>query len=157
MKKEAKLTPEYLKSLLDKYKLGELEADYVLDELSKLPYEDLGFAKLDHHRRVRTGYPEVIFGEGKNPGDVADIFGRLAERNSIVLCTRANYEMYHAVKMLTPLAEYHEECGIIEYCSDTLRKVGSVVVISAGTSDLRVAEEAAVVCELFGSQVTRIF
>lgn len=151
------MTPEYLKSLLDRYKTGELDTDFVLDELSKLPFEDIGFAKLDHHRRVRTGYPEVIFGEGKTPGDVADIFGRLAERNSVVLCTRASTEMYHAIKMLTPLAEYHEECRIVEYCSDTLRKVGSVVVISGGTSDQKVAEEAAVVCELFGSSVTRIY
>lgn len=151
------MTPDYLKQLLEQYKTGALDAETVVEELSKLPYEELGFAKLDHHRAVRTGYPEVIYGEGKTPGHAADIFGKLAQRNPIVLCTRASLEVARAIRMLCPEAVYHETCRVVEYRGEPVKAKGLVVVICAGTSDLSVAEEAAVVLEAFGSKVERIF
>jgi len=152
------VTPEYLKQLLERYKDGTLDAESVVDEISKLPYEELGFAKLDHHRRLRTGYPEVIYGEGKTPGQAADIFGRLAadDRNPVVICTRATPDIARAIRLLSPEAVYHEGCRVVIQGKPPKGK-GLVVVISAGTSDLHVAEEAAVVLEAFGSRVERIY
>lgn len=120
-------------------------------------YEDLGFAKVDHGRKNRNGYPEVIYGEGKTPRQASLIFQNLALRNECVLCTRANAEIYLAVKELVPEAIYHEECRIIELRGRKEAPIGCVVVATGGTSDIPVAEEAAVTLEAFGSKVTRLY
>jgi NCAIR mutase (PurE)-related protein len=120
-------------------------------------YEDLGFAKIDHGRKARNGYPEVIYGEGKTPEQAALIFQRLAEQNDNLLCTRTTPEMAEAIKTLTADAIYHEACHIVELRRADPGSVGSVVVATGGTGDIPVAEEAAVVLEAFGSRTARLY
>jgi len=146
-----------IRSLIDKYKYNEIGADEVMAVLKALPCEDLGFARIDHHRRLRNGYPEVIYGEGKSPEQAAAIFQRLAAHNGNVLCTRATTEMAEAIRAVEPEAVYHPVCRIVERRRTTSEEVGLVVVATGGTSDIPVAEEAATVLESFGSRVERLF
>ena len=149
------MNPEHLRHLLESLKQGEVTTDDVLARVKSLGYEDLGFAKIDHHRRIRNGYPEVIYGEGKTPAQVAEIFRRLADNNPNVLCTRASAAAAEAVLAAVPGAEYHELCRIVGLRRDQTAPVGRVALAAAGTSDLPVAEEAAISLEVFGSQVER--
>lgn len=126
-------------------------------DMNKREFEDLGFAKIDHDRASRKGYPEVIYGAGKTPAHAAAIFQKLSERNEDVLCTRASAEMAEAIKKLTPLAVYHDNCGIVELKRSNIKPKGMVAVVSGGTSDIRTAEEAALTLEFFGSKVERIY
>ncbi len=151
------MTNEHLRELLDRLAGGHATTDEVLAKLQKLPFEDLGFAKIDHHRRIRNGYPEVIYGEGKTPAQVAEIFARLADHNPNVLCTRASAEKAEAVRARVPEVRYHELCRILELRRDPAPLVGSVALAAAGTSDLPVAEEAALALEVFGSKVERLY
>ena len=146
------MTPEYLKDLLKRHKEGSLGTEEALGELSRLPFEDLGFARLDHHRAVRTGYPEVVFGQGKSPAQAAEIFRRLSERNSYVLCTRATPEMADAIISAVPGAVYHGAARVVERRASPPAEEGLVAVLCAGTSDLAVAAEAEVVCRALGSR-----
>ena len=147
-----------LKTLLEEVQAGALPIDEALRKLRDLPFKDLGFARLDTHRELRTGYPEVVFCEGKTTEQVVTILLHLVAHGSPVLASRANPELYQAVKAALPKAVYHETARII---SQGTRKPqengGTVLVVSAGTSDLPVAEEAAVVCELLGNKVERLF
>ncbi len=120
-------------------------------------YEDLGFVKIDHDRKERNGYPEVIYGEGKTPEQAAAIFKSLAERNDAVICTRAGERMASAVAELVPEAVYHKECRVITLRRNAGEPEGCVVVATGGTSDISVGEEAAVVLETFGSRVERLY
>jgi len=149
-----------LLQMLQRLQAGEASPEDVLKRLEDLPFEDIGFAKIDHHRALRSGMPEVVFGLGKSPGQVAAIFERIAASGVDVLATRATEEMFQAIRQVAPNAEYHELARCV-----TLRQTepgtqgnarGKVAVACAGTSDLPVAEEAAVTAELFGAQVTRI-
>ena len=149
--------PSNLRHLLESLKRGEVSTDDVLARVKTLGYEDLGFAKLDHHRRVRTGYPEVIYGEGKTPGQVGEIFRRLADREPNVLCTRADEAAAEAIRRQVPEARYHELCRIVELRRSQAPPVGRVGLAVAGTSDLPVAEEAAISLEVFGSRVERMY
>ncbi len=151
------MTPEHLRHLLESLKRGEVSTEDVLGRLKRLSFEDVGFAKIDHHRRIRNGYPEVIYGEGKTPEQVAEIFARLAGQNANVLCTRAGRPTADAVRERVPQAQYHEICRIVELRRDTVAPVGLVALAAAGTSDLPVAEEAAVALEVFGSRVERVY
>ncbi|MDW7710698.1 MAG: nickel pincer cofactor biosynthesis protein LarB [Deferrisomatales bacterium] len=151
------MTPDHLRHLLESLKQGEISTDDVLDRLKSLSFEDVGFAKIDHHRRMRNGYPEVIYGEGKTPEQVAEIFGRLAGHNPNVLCTRASAAVAEAVRDRVPEARYHGLCRVVELRRDTVAPVGLVALAAAGTSDLPVAEEAAVALEVFGSRVERVY
>jgi pyridinium-3,5-biscarboxylic acid mononucleotide synthase len=128
-----------------------------LDRLRDLPFEDLGFAKLDHHRALRTGMPEVIFAQGKSTTQVAQIFERMAKASGNVLATRASRECYDAVKSAEPRAVYHDTARAItlEQTQAPAGK-GNVCVVCAGTSDLPVAEEAAVTARLMGNAVELI-
>jgi hypothetical protein len=128
-----------------------------LDRLRDLPFEDMGFAKLDHHRALRTGMPEVIFSQGKSTAQVAQIFERMAKAGGNVLATRASREYYEAVKSTEPRAVYHEMARAItlEQTQAPAGK-GNVCVVCAGTSDLPVAEEAAVTARLMGNTVELI-
>jgi pyridinium-3,5-biscarboxylic acid mononucleotide synthase len=151
------VTTEHIRELLDRLAAGRATTDEVLGKIQKLPFEDLGFAKVDHHRRIRNGYPEVIYGEGKTPGQVAEIFARLADHNPNVLCTRASAAAAEAVLKRVPEARYHELCRLVEIRRDPAEPVGSVALAAAGTSDLPVAEEAAIALEVFGSRVERLY
>lgn len=146
-----------LHNLLESHKKDEISTEDVLSKLKALPFEDLGYAKIDHHRKIRNGYPEVIYGEGKTPQQAAEIFKRLAEHNQNVLCTRASTEMAETIIKVVPKAQYHDRCRIVEVSRDMAKKEGLVLVASAGTSDQSTAEEAAVVLESFGSNVERLY
>ena len=122
------------------------------------PFVDLGFARVDLDRRRRTGFPEVIFGQGKTPAEVARIAQVILERETVLLATRISREQFDAVQVEFPTAVYHERarCLTIERQPLPKRKL-SVAVVAAGTSDLPVAEEAAITLEIFGNKVERIY
>ena len=144
-----------LRELLESVRAGEVDIDQAVKSLRQLPFEPLGFATVDHHRAIRCGFPEVIYCPGKTPEQVAEIFDRLAAAAGEVLATRAEPEVYQAVAARRPQAEYDERAKAI-----TLRQgaaaeqVGHVAVVSAGTSDLPVAEEARITAETMGARVT---
>lgn len=153
---------ESLKQLLEAVAAGgSIEA--ALESLRTLPFEDLGFAKVDHHRAVRTGRPEVVYCQGKATQHVVDIVGRLSARNPVVLATRATREVFDAVQASLPQATYHELARIIE-----VRDPASVppvhgdddpfiLVVSAGTADLPVAKEAVATARAMGSRVEELY
>jgi len=147
-----------LRDLLDRLKNGQIDTDTALEKLKKLPFEDIGYAKLDHHRSLRTGFPEVVFCEGKTSLQVSQIFTKLANSNSNVLATRASRDVYSAVSKACPKAQYHELARCITVEKEAVHKYKSpVLVISAGTADLPTAEEAAVTAEIMGGNVTRLY
>jgi NCAIR mutase (PurE)-related protein len=147
---------EAVLELLRQLEANQTTPEAVAERLAALPFEDLGFAKLDHHRSLRSGLPEVIFASGKTPEQVAAIFARLAASGVSVLATRASAEHFAAVQITTPAAQHHELARCITLAQNAPASAGRVAVICAGTSDLPVAEEAAITAELFGAQVNRI-
>ncbi|HUD57001.1 MAG TPA: nickel pincer cofactor biosynthesis protein LarB [Terracidiphilus sp.] len=143
-----------IESLLKDVSEGRTGVGDALERLKDLPFEDLGFAKLDHHRALRTGMPEVIFAAGKITAQVAAIFGRMAKAGGNVLATRASHEAFEAVAALEPAAIYHEAARAITLAQAPVTPgKGTVAVVCAGTSDLPVAEEAAVTARLMGNTV----
>lgn len=128
------------------------------DTLQTMPFEDLGFARVDHHRALRQGFPEVILGLGKTPAQIAAIAERLVVRGQSLLVTRASEETFAAVQLVVPAASYHSVARAITFRqSDIPQGHGVVLVVAAGTSDLPVAEEAAVTAEVMGNTVDRLF
>jgi NCAIR mutase (PurE)-related protein len=151
------MTREAILQLLESVQAGEMTPGAAMRELSRLPYEDAGFARIDHHRGLRLGLPEVIYAAGKTPEQVAEIFARMAAAGGSVLATRATGETYEAVSERVPQAVYHEAARIIGLNRTSPREeAGPIAVICAGTSDLPVAEEAAVTAEYLGLHVKRI-
>src|SRR5438128_985773 len=147
-----------LRKLLQQVKKGTLSPDEAVARLRHMPFEDLGFAKVDHHRRLRTGMPEVIFSGGKSPQQIAKIFKSMAGHGGNVLATKANAEHFRAVKKAVRKAEYHELAHAIVLKQDSTRYGnGTVVVVSAGTSDIPVAEEALVTAEVMGNEVAHLY
>jgi pyridinium-3,5-biscarboxylic acid mononucleotide synthase len=146
-----------MEALLTAVREGKTDVAEALERLKNLPFEDLGFAKLDHHRALRTGMPEVIFASGKTDEQVAKIFARMAAAGGNVLATRASRVCFEAVVVAEPRAEYHEtaKCITLSQASAVVGK-GTVAVVCAGTSDLPVAEEAAVTARLMGNTVELI-
>jgi pyridinium-3,5-biscarboxylic acid mononucleotide synthase len=151
-----------IESLLNEVREGRTEVNDALARLRDMPFEDIGFAKVDHHRALRTGMPEVIFSAGKTPAQVAHIFARMAQHGGNVLATRASAEMFRAVRELESFgaqqrAEYHETARCITLTqSPAAPGKGAIAVVCAGTSDLPVAEEAAVTARLMGNTVELI-
>ena len=153
------MNAESLRKLLQDIRDGKISADEGLVRLNHLPFEDLGFAKVDHHRSLRAGMPEVIFGEGKTPKQVAEIFARLAKKqNGNILATRTTKAQFAAVKKKVGGVEYREPARAI-LLSRNHRKTGKgrIAVVSAGTSDIPIAEEAAVTAEVMGNDVQRLY
>lgn len=147
-----------LRKLLQQVKKGDLSPDEAVSRLRHMPFEDLGFAKVDHHRRLRTGMPEVIYSDGKTPQQVASIFKSMAGHGGNVLATRATAEHFRAVKKAIRKAEYHELARAIVLKQDPTRYgKGAVVVVSAGTSDVPVAEEALVTADVMGNEVAHLY
>ena len=146
-----------LRELLQSFQEGSLSLEEMLERLRRLPYEDIGFAELDHHRALRRGFPEVILGEGKSEAQLVAIAERLAAASDRLLITRVDVETYGAVKQRLPDARYHADARAITLDRSRERRWPGVVVLCAGTSDLPVAEEAAVTAELMGSQVERYY
>jgi NCAIR mutase (PurE)-related protein len=148
---------EALLELLRRLEAGKIAPEEAADRLASLPFEDLGFAKVDHHRSLRSGMPEVILAAGKTPSQVAEIFAELAASGVNVLATRASQEHFNAVRETVPAAELHALARCITLSQSNLEKsAGRVAVVCAGTGDLPVAEEAAITAELFGARVTRV-
>lgn len=146
-----------LRELLEAVAAGEKSIDAALDTLKALPYEDLGFATLDHHRSLRWGFPEVVFCQGKTPEQSAQIMARLAQRNDRVLATRATSEHFTAAQQYLPELHYNPaaRCIWLDRTADRPRHDG-VVLVAAGTSDLPVLEEAAITLDLIGHRAHRI-
>src|SRR5262249_469915 len=131
---------EQLKDLLLEFKEGRLDLDQALERMRHLPYEDLGYAQVDHHRSIRVGFPEVIFGPGKTPEQIIGIASSLLERSSNLLITRVNRATFERVRAIAEWAEFHESCGAISVRRDsTMRGRGVIAVVTAGTSDIAVA------------------
>jgi NCAIR mutase (PurE)-related protein len=152
------MTSDDLKSLLQNVGSGALSVDSALDRLRHLPFEDLGFAKLDHHRALRHGMTEVVFGKGKTPEQVAIIAGKLLEHSKNLLVTRATQEMAERVKEVCAEAEYHPLSGVVRVWRDhELHGKGTVAVVCAGTSDIPVAEEARLTAEVMGNHVDAVY
>ena len=146
-----------IEALLNEVHEGRLAVGDAVERLKDLPVEDLGFAKLDHHRALRTGMPEVIFGAGKTVAQVAQIFARMAQAGGNVLATRVSSEMFEAVHKAEPRAEFHETARAITLAqAPAVPGKGTIAVVCAGTSDLPVAEEAAVTARLMGNEVELI-
>jgi NCAIR mutase (PurE)-related protein len=152
-----------MKRLLEDVKSGRLEIEEALSLLRDLPYQDLGYAMLDHHRGLRKGFPEVVFCQGKSPAQVAEILGELSKRHDRVMATRADEQTFKAVQRAVPEAVYHAQARIIlvdkgaEEHELPDEDAGYVLVVSAGTSDMPVAEEAAVTLGILGSRVERLY
>ena len=154
------MKPETIFELLQQVRDGGLRPEQAMERLSNLPYEDTGFAKIDHHRQLRNGLPEVIYAAGKTPVQVAEIFYRMAVMGGDVLATRADEAAFAAVQAMIPEAQYFPVARIVALRSPGGREEGprgSLAVVCAGTSDLPVAEEAAVTAELMGAEVRRIY
>ena len=152
------LNSESIRRLLEQVRKGKLSPDDAVEKLRHLPFEDLGFAKVDHHRHLRVGMPEVIFSPGKTPHQVAEIFKRLAQHAPNILATRASREQFLAVKKSLRGAKFDPTARAILLQRDyTVYGKGKITVISAGTSDMPVAEEAAITAQLTGNQVERIY
>jgi hypothetical protein len=147
-----------VEKLLNGVKNGNTSIEDALEVLKNFPYTDLGFARIDHHREMRTGYPEIIYCAGKTVEQVKEIFRVMSERENNVIGTRANQEMYEAVKSATPDAVYYPVARIISLQKKKPEAPKSkIAIITAGTSDMPVAEEAAITAELLGNNVLRIY
>jgi NCAIR mutase (PurE)-related protein len=147
-----------IRELFEQVRKAKLSPDEAVERLRHLPFEDLGFAKVDHHRSLRVGMPEVVFGGGKTPAQVAAIFSRLAKHGGNVLATRATPEQYAAVRKKVAKAEYHELARAIVLAKDNKKYGrGKIAVVSAGTSDIPVAEEAVVTAEIMGNEVEHLY
>jgi pyridinium-3,5-biscarboxylic acid mononucleotide synthase len=152
------LNAESIRQLFQQVRKGELSPDEAVSRLRHLPFEDLGFAKVDHHRVLRAGMPEVVFGQGKSPAQVAGIFARLAKHGGNVLATRADAKQFAAVKKKIRNAEFRELARAIVLERDPKKYgKGMIAVVSAGTSDIPVAEEALVTAELMGNDVQHFY
>jgi hypothetical protein len=150
---------DFLHNILSAVRSGEMTVDEAVRRLRNLPYEDLGYAKIDHHRSLRTGFPEAVFCQGKTSDQVVEIVKRLAAHNQAVLATKADREVYEAVCRELPHAVYHEAARIIVIGGpESAPEDGKyILVVSAGTADIPVAEEAAVTAEAMGSRVERVY
>lgn len=147
-----------IRKLLENVKEGSTSIDSALSELKLLPFEDLGFAKVDHHRNLRTGYPEVIYCQGKTVEQIKAITARLMEKDSNIMATRAGREVYEGILELTTDAVYYEAARIVVVKKrEPILSEKIIAIVTAGTSDIPVAEEAAVTAETMGNTVNRIY
>jgi NCAIR mutase (PurE)-related protein len=147
-----------LSEILRKVRDGEMPLEEAVSRIAMEPVTDLGFAKLDHHRELRKGMPEVVYCEGKNINMIRPIVESLMEKNTgNILLTRASEEIYEEVRKSFPEAEYRKEARFIVIRREESGAVGNIVVVSAGTADIPVAEEACIVAELTGNAVTRLY
>ena len=152
------MNPPSLLELLAEVERGTLSPQAASDRLANLPFEDIGHTRIDHHRHLRNGLPEVIYAAGKTPAQTAEIFARMAAAGSSVLATRATPDHAAATLTETPQAVYHAAARAITLQqSEPSTPQPCIAVLCAGTSDIPVAEEAAVTADLFGSRVLRLY
>ena len=148
---------EEVRSILAKVATGEVQPEHALNQLAMISYEDLGFAKVDHHRSMRQGGPEVIYCPGKTTEEITAIMASLAKKNENVLATRADESIYLAVKESMPEAVYSQRAKLVYLQRRQAWTQGEICVVTAGTADMAVAEEAALTAMLFGSRVNRLY
>jgi len=152
------MTEEQLRRVLSDLKSGVISEDQACERLRNLPFEDLGFANVDHHRTLRQGFPEVVFGAGKTADQVARIVQAMGPGRHNILVTRSDAEQYGRVKEIFPEAEFHAAArAIVVHRERTVWGRGTVLVISAGTSDIPVAEEALVTLQTMGNEVEFLY
>ena len=152
------MNTESLRMLLENVKSGQVDIDEAMGELKSLPFEDLGFAKLDHHRSLRNGFPEVVYCQGKTVMQVQAIVKKLMEKDSNIMATRAGRDVYEGIREITEDAVYHEAARIVVVKKTEIVKSKKIIaVVTAGTSDIPVAEEAAITAETMGNSVDRVF
>ena len=147
-----------LEKILRANRAGEIDDAVAADRIKNLSYEDIGYARVDHARAERQGFPEVIFGEGKTSAQICGIFEKLLERRPNVLITRTNHDVYGDIRNVFTEAEWHESARMIRVFRDKEELgVGEITVVTAGTSDIPVAEEAALTAETMGNRVKRVW
>jgi hypothetical protein len=152
------MNQDQLRALLEQVREGALDVEAALARVRHMPFEDLGFAKVDHHRELRHGMPEVILAQGKTPQQVLTIARRLLAVSQNVLITRTNAESSALIQQNLPDAEYFPLSGAIRFWRDkTLRGKGKIAVVCAGTSDIPVAEEAQITAQVMGNEVESIY
>lgn len=152
------MTRNDIEALLKRIKQGKMSVDEALEVLQNFPYTDLGYARIDHQREIRTGYPEIVYCAGKTTEQVTGIFKAMLEKENNIIGTRADEKMFESVQRIIPGAVYFKTARIISIQRKKTQPAnGRIAVITAGTSDIPVAEEAAVTAELLGNEVIRIF
>ncbi|HVQ56663.1 MAG TPA: nickel pincer cofactor biosynthesis protein LarB [Pyrinomonadaceae bacterium] len=152
------MNPSDLENVLSQFQAGELSSADTVARIQNLSYEDIGYARVDHGRAARQGFPEVIFGQGKTSEQICGIFEKLVERSPNVLITRTNEDVYGDVRNILTDAEWHESPRLVRVMRETTDLgVGEITVCTAGTSDISVAEEAALTAEAMGNRVQRIW
>jgi hypothetical protein len=147
-----------MEKLLKDYKNGKIPLSKVLEKIKMLPYEDLDFAKIDNHRMMRKGYPETIFCPGKTISQIVKIIQTMSKGNHNILATKADKKVFNAVKKKFPKAEYNDIAKtIIIRKEKNKKKKGKILIITAGTSDIPIAEEAFVTAELMGNNIEKVY
>ena len=157
MEENKKLDVEHLKKILVQVQDGHINLESALNQLKKLPYEDIGFAKIDHHRSLRTGVPEVIYCEGKSVSQIIGIAKRMEESHFNILGTRVTGAVFEAIHEQFEDCRYYEAARMVVFQPRPVSKTGRIAVVCAGTSDIPVAEEACVTAEILGNNVARVF
>jgi NCAIR mutase (PurE)-related protein len=147
-----------IEDILNKVQKGTLSPKKALQLLKDFPYQDLAFAKIDHHRELRRGFPEIIFGQGKTADQIVKISREILKKGNSLLITKVESSLYKKIKSKLPPIQYNSHAKVI-YCkkNEPAKGKGKIIVITAGTSDIPVAEEAAITCEIFGNDVERIY
>ena len=152
------MTPDELTAMLKQVRRGTLSVEAAVDHLRNLPYEDLGYAKIDHHRSLRQGFPEVVFARGKNPEQVAGIVRRMLRNRHNILVTRGDPALYELLRPLDTKVEFHSLSGAITIRRERkIRGKGKILVVCAGTSDIPVAEEALVTADIMGNRAAPLY
>ncbi len=151
------MNKEEIRKLLEDVQSGVLKVEEAVEQLRSMPYKDLGFAKIDTHRAMRKGFPEVIYCEGKTVDQIREIFREMILHNKVVLGMRASEEAYQAVRKVTKQVEYNVLArAIVAGKKPEIKIKGTILVVSAGTADMPVSEEAALTAEVMGNQVERL-
>lgn len=151
------MNPDRIRNILESLQKGAIEVDEALKELKDLPYENLEFARLDHHRQLRRGFPEAVFCPGKSLEQIVHIAQRIIANGSPLLATRADQKIYEAIREIDPEVKFYPQARMIVKQTDPPPQKGHVLVLSAGTADIPVAREAAITAQVHGSRVTELF
>ncbi|GKZ04552.1 MULTISPECIES: nickel pincer cofactor biosynthesis protein LarB [Paraclostridium] len=148
-----------IRGLLEQVKNNDIDIDIAMEKLKDLPYEDIGYANIDHHRQIRNGYPEVIYCEGKSDEHILGIIKKMSEKGSNILGTRCRKETYEKIKSLYPHCEYEDLSRILKIQNKPIDNIGKgkIVVVTGGTSDISVADEAYYTATFLGNDVERVY
>jgi NCAIR mutase (PurE)-related protein len=148
-----------LEDLLRNVKAGKTSIDEAINQLKSLPFEDLGYARVDHHRSLRKGFPEVIWGEGKSHGQIVSIMKQLKRKSQNILITRLDERKARTIQKVFPKSQYHPRSKVLTYPTHPLKSEGkgTILVITAGTTDIPVAEEAFITAQFMGNRVETLY